>query len=79
MRRFALSRRENGSQEVRERTVKVGAAHPFRNGKGVVLVFVPILLREAAATKRRIDFCHGRSSSRDIPAIERPKVHVGYM
>jgi len=58
MRRFALSRREHGSQEVRECTVKVGAAHPFRNGKGVMLVFVPIPPREAGAPKRWIDFCH---------------------
>src|SRR5271157_4542172 len=56
MRCFALSRRESGSQETRECTVKAGAAHPFRNEEYVVLVVVTILPREAAAPERWIDF-----------------------
>src|SRR5271165_1739042 len=49
MRRFALFRSESGSQEIRECTVKVGAAHPFCNGECVVLVVVTILLRKASS------------------------------
>src|SRR5271157_3842085 len=58
LRCFALSRRESGSQETRDCTVKVGAAHPFRNGECVVLVVVAILLRKASAPERWVDFCH---------------------
>jgi hypothetical protein len=54
---FELCRRESGSQEIRERTRKVGAAHPFRNGECVVLVVVTIPLRKASSPKRWIDFC----------------------
>src|SRR5664279_4281521 len=74
---FEFCRCESGSQETRERTVKVGAAHPFRNGKCVVLMIIPILPRDTPAPKRGIDFCHNRPSRRDVPAIERPKVHAG--
>ena len=43
---FALSRRESGSQETRKCTVKVRAGHPFRSGKCVMLMIVPILPRD---------------------------------
>src|SRR5271157_5100850 len=46
MRCFALSRRESGSQETRKCTVKVRAGHPFRSGKCVMLMIVPILPRD---------------------------------
>jgi len=61
---FALCRHERGSQEIRECAVKVRAAHPFGNGKCALLMFVPILRREAPVPERWIDFCHDRSSRR---------------
>ena len=52
----------------------VGARQPSGDAIGGVLVGPAILLGEATAPQRRIDFGDGRAPDRNIPTVERPEV-----
>lgn len=67
------------SEELGEVAVKIGAAHPSCDRECIVLVTVTILPRKSPAPKGWINLPYDRTSRRDLPAIERPKVHVGYV
>ena len=76
LRHCALRWRQGGLEERDETTVLVGAAEPSGDTVGIMLVARALRAGEAAAPKRGIDLGNGGTPSRNVPAVERPKMHA---